>query len=60
LANLRGGSERREAVEKARQLHPDVVLIDFAMPSMNGIEAAREIRAANPETVFVLCSMYLG
>jgi DNA-binding NarL/FixJ family response regulator len=49
----------REAVEKARQLHPDLVVIDFAMPSMNGIEAAREIRAANPETAFVLCSMYL-
>lgn len=49
----------REAVEKARQLHPDLVVIDFAMPNMNGIEAAREIRAANPETAFVLCSMYL-
>ena len=48
-----------DAVEKARQLRPDLVVIDFAMPTMNGIEAARQIHATNPETAFVLCSMYL-
>ncbi len=49
----------QEAVEKARQLSPDVVVLDFAMPVMNGIEAAREIHKDHPSTAIVLCSMYL-
>jgi DNA-binding NarL/FixJ family response regulator len=35
----------REAVEQARQLHPDVVIMDVSMPKMNGIEATRQIKA---------------
>ena len=49
----------REAVEKARRLSPDVVVLDFSMPVLNGIEAARQIHEAQPSTKFVLCSMYL-
>src|SRR5215469_4429778 len=49
----------QEAVVKAHQLDPDVVVLDFAMPVMNGIEAAREIRKDRPNTPIVLCSMYL-
>lgn len=52
-------ADGKEAVEKARQLAPDVVVLDFSMPVMNGIEAARQIRATRPKTAFVLCSMYL-
>jgi DNA-binding NarL/FixJ family response regulator len=37
-----------DAVEQAAELQPDVVLMDVRMPSLNGIEAARRIRAAQP------------
>ena len=49
----------QETVVKAHQLAPDVVVLDFAMPVMNGIEAARQIRKERPNTAIVLCSMYL-
>lgn len=49
----------QEAVEKARELAPDVVVLDFAMPLMNGIDAARKIHEEKPNTPIVLCSMYL-
>ena len=43
----------QEAVEKARQLSPDLVLLDYCMPVLNGIEAARQIRESQPNTRFV-------
>jgi len=38
-----------EAVEKARKLQPDLILMDIGLPSLNGIEAARRIRDVTPE-----------
>ncbi len=38
-------NDGREVVEQARQLHPDVVIMDVSMPKMNGIEATRQIKA---------------
>jgi DNA-binding NarL/FixJ family response regulator len=52
-------ADGQEAVEKARQLSPDLVLLDYSMPALNGIEAARQIRETQPNTRFVLCSMYM-
>ena len=42
-----------EAVEKAAQLHPDIVLLDVGMPILNGIEAAPRIRRASPNSTIV-------
>ena len=52
-------ADGQEAVSKARELAPDVVVLDFAMPNMNGIDAAKKIHDELPQTTIVLCSMYL-
>ena len=49
----------QEAVVRVEELAPDVVVLDFAMPTMNGIEAARQIHDEHPNTTIVMCSMYL-
>jgi DNA-binding NarL/FixJ family response regulator len=47
-----------EAVQKARSLRPQLVVLDVRMPGLNGIEACREIRAEAPETnVLILTSI---
>ena len=48
----------REAVAKAGELHPDVVIMDFAMPDLNGMEATRQIRATVPHTEVLILSMH--
>jgi two-component system, chemotaxis family, chemotaxis protein CheY len=47
-----------DAIEKARELKPDLVVLDLAMPRMNGVEVASELRAMNPHTPIVLFTMY--
>jgi len=48
----------RIAVELAKKLKPNVVIMDIAMPIMNGFEAARQIRSKMPEIKIVALSMY--
>jgi DNA-binding NarL/FixJ family response regulator len=48
----------REAVEKATKLKPDVVVIDIAMPSLNGLEAVRQIVKAVPNCRVLVLTMY--
>jgi DNA-binding NarL/FixJ family response regulator len=50
----------REAVEKARQLQPDLVVLDFSMPIMNGLQAAKEISQQFPQIPLLLFSMFLS
>ena len=48
----------RAAVEHARQLRPDVVLMDIAMPGLNGLEATRQLKRQFPEVKVLVLTMY--
>ena len=51
-------STGREALEKSQQLKPDVVILDVAIPELNGLEVGRRIRKARPETQLLMLTMY--
>lgn len=46
------------AVHKAKELQPDLAILDVTMPGTNGIEAARRIRQESPGTVIIALSMF--
>ncbi len=46
------------AVEKVKELHPDLVILDFQMPVMNGLEAARQIARLTPNTVMLMFTVH--
>jgi DNA-binding NarL/FixJ family response regulator len=46
-----------EAIDKIRQMSPDIVVMDLAMPQMNGIEAAREILRVDPSLPILLLTV---
>lgn len=51
-------SNGRDAVEMTKKLLPDVAILDFSMPLLNGIDAARQIHQAAPRTKTLLLTMY--
>lgn len=51
-------SDGQEAVDMARNLHPDVVILDVSMPKLNGVEATKQIKEACPETSILILSAY--
>ncbi|GGH69587.1 chemotaxis protein CheY [Compostibacillus humi] len=45
-----------QAVEKYKELNPDLVTMDITMPEMDGITALKEIRKINPDAKVIMCS----
>ena len=48
----------REAVEKAAELKPDITILDIGMPSLNGLEATRQILKANPDAKILILTLH--
>jgi DNA-binding NarL/FixJ family response regulator len=48
----------REGIEKAKQLHPDLIVLDVSMPVMNGLDAARVLHQIMPQVPLILCSLH--
>jgi two-component system nitrate/nitrite response regulator NarL len=47
-----------EAVEKAQESTPDLIILDVTMPVMNGLDAARQIRIFSPQTPILILTMH--
>ena len=51
-------ADGQEALAKANEMHPDVIVLDFAMPVMNGLMAAQEITKVQPTVPILLHTLY--
>ena len=51
-------SDGAEAIKRAEELHPKVIVMDCALPQMNGIEATRQILQKLPNTAILMLSMH--
>jgi two-component system response regulator NreC len=51
-------ADGEEALARVRELHPDVALVDLAMPKMSGLETTRAIKRERPDTQVVVLTMY--
>ncbi len=50
----------KEAIQKAQQSDPDVIILDFQMPEMNGLDAAKEIRRQSPEIPILMLTLHMS
>jgi|ERR1700745_461863 two-component system, chemotaxis family, chemotaxis protein CheY len=48
----------KQAIAKAQELHPDLIVIDLSMPVMNGLDAARELKRIMPGIPLIMFSEY--
>lgn len=48
----------RNAIEKAQESHPDLILLDLSMPVMSGLDAARALKRLMPDVPIVMFSIY--
>lgn len=53
-------SNGEEAVQKATELHPDLIILDVSMPVLNGLDASRRIRNTLPSVPILMLSMHDG
>lgn len=51
-------SDGADAVSMVESIHPDVLVIDTAMPGLNGLEATKQVKQRSPETKVLILSMY--
>lgn len=51
-------ADGQEAIEQARRLQPDVIMMDIKMPRLNGIQATRQIKEALPATQIIILTTY--
>jgi DNA-binding NarL/FixJ family response regulator len=51
-------ADGREAVEKASELKPDIIILDIGMPSLNGLEATRQILKINPDAKILVLTLH--
>lgn len=58
LAVCGEASDGAEGIEKALQLKPDVIVLDFSMPGMDGLQAATALQTALPEVPIIMLTLY--
>jgi len=51
-------SDGLDAIEKAKELKPDLIVLDLSMPGMNGLEAARELKRINPSIPLLMFTSF--
>lgn len=58
--NVIEAADGNDAVKKTQELNPDLVILDFAMPVMNGLEAAALIKLSHPLLPLILFTLHLS
>lgn len=53
-------SNGQEAIERAQQAAPDIIVLDFQLPKMNGLDVAREIRKMWPEIPILMVTLHMS